>query len=106
MGPLGAEKNLESHLHAPVSPVEFGAALLFNATLFQFFEWSIFSIFSSVSVESSFLHPEVKVLSSSMDFGIMFTSSTDSSSLRPHSVSSSFRSFLALSDGTFENLVV
>ena len=63
-------------------------------------------MFSRVSVESSFLLPDVKVLSSSTDFGETFTSSTASSSLSPASVYSSFLSFLAASAWVFENMVV
>jgi len=69
-------------------------------------DFSILSIFSSVSVGRSFLQPAVNVLSSSIDFGMMLMTSTDSSVLRPQSVSSCLRSFLALSTVIFENLEV
>jgi hypothetical protein len=69
-------------------------------------DFRIFSIFSSVSVGRSFRHPAVKVLSSSMDFGTMLTTSVASPSLRPHSVSSCFLSFLAASAVVLENFEV
>ena len=61
------------------------------------------SIFSSVSVGRSFRQPAVNVLSSSIDFGMMLTTSVASPSLRPQSVSSCFFSFLATSGVFFAN---
>ena len=57
--------------------------------------------FSRVDVRINFFHPNVNVLSSSSDFGIILASSTASSSVKSHSLTKSLINFLATSGFDF-----
>ena len=63
----------------------------------------IFSIFSTVAVGINFLHPAVKTRSSSWDFGMIFTNSVASSTVKEHSSTNCFRIFFAFSGSVLEN---